>query len=250
MTLRRVVPVFVALILVALPGAAAGQKVDEERVAALESRIEALETQLEDMQSKLTAIEDLTLRDQRANEALAELNRQYNAGNHVAAKELLDAFQTQYAGTEAAKSAARMARELQVIGKPAPAEVNATQWYAGENVAKLDMSSGTTLVVFFEEWCPHCKREVPKMEATYEKYAAKGLNLMACTKVTKSATDDKVRDFVAANNLQFPVFKENGQLSEYFNVSGIPAAAVVKDGRIIWRGHPANISDAMIEGWL
>ena len=80
--------------------------------------------------------------------------------------------------------------------------------------------------------------------------ADQGLNLMAATKVTKSSTEEKVQSFVDTNNLQFPVFKEDGRLSQYFNVSGIPAAAVVKDGKVIWRGHPANISDEMLAGWL
>jgi thiol-disulfide isomerase/thioredoxin len=250
MTLRRVFPLFVALVVAALPAAAAGKKVDEERVAALESRIAELEAQLGDVMTKMAEIEDLAMRDQRAEEAAQELTRLYNSGDHVAAKELLTKFQKEYAGTEAAKRSARMARELQVIGKPAPAQVNATTWYAGESVANLDLASGTSLVVFFEEWCPHCKREVPKMQATYEKFADKGLNMMACTKVTKSSTEEKVQSFVETNNLQFPVFKEDGKLSQYFNVSGIPAAAVVKDGKIVWRGHPANISDAMLAGWL
>ena len=250
MTLRRAFPLFVALALAALPAAAAGKKVDEERVTALESRLEALEKQLGDMQSRMTEIEDLALRDQRAEEASKELTRLYNAGDHLAAKELLDTFQKDYAGTEAAKRATRIAGELQVIGKPAPAQVTATQWYAGESAANLDLASGTALVVFFEEWCPHCKREVPKMQATYDKFSGQGLNVMACTKVTKSATDEKVQEFVTTNNLQFPVFKEDGNLSQYFGVSGIPAAAVVKDGKIIWRGHPANITDAMLASWL
>ena len=38
-------------------------------------------------------------------------------------------------------------------------------------------------------------------------------------------------------------------MSQHFNVSGIPAAAVVKDGKIVWRGHPARLTDEMIQGW-
>lgn len=250
MSLRRVLVWTIVCGLAVLPAAAA-KKVDEERVAALEARIETLETRLEEMQSKVEEIEDLAMRDQRANEAFVELTRLYNQGNHVEAKAALDEFQTKYAGTDAAKRAARIARELAVIGKPAPADVVATQWYAGEQSANLDLAeAGTTLVVFFEEWCPHCKREVPKMQETWQKFGDRGLNLLAATKVTKSSTDEKVRGFVEAHGLQFPVFKEDGQLSRYFNVSGIPAAAVVKDGKVVWRGHPANLTDPMIEGWL
>lgn len=248
MTVRRFIPLLLALGLVAAP-AAAGKS--DERVAELEGRIETLEKQISELQGKITKIEELATRDQRAQEAYAKISQLYAQGNHMEAKTELDAFQKEFAGTEAAKQAVRIARELAVIGKPAPAQVNAAKWFAGESEANLDIAGdGTTVVVFFEEWCPHCKREVPKMEQTWEKFGPKGLNLLACTKVTKSATDDKVATFVQAHNLTFPVFKEDGQLSQYFNVSGIPAAAVVKDGKIVWRGHPANLSDQLIESLL
>ena len=47
-----------------------------------------------------------------------------------------------------------------------------------------------------------------------------------------------------------PIAKEGGAYSSVFNVSGIPAAAIVKDGKIIWRGHPARLDKTMLEGLL
>jgi hypothetical protein len=35
-----------------------------------------------------------------------------------------------------------------------------------------------------------------------------------------------------------------------FNVSGIPAAAVVKDGVVVWRGHPARLNNDILTGML
>jgi hypothetical protein len=59
-----------------------------------------------------------------------------------------------------------------------------------------------------------------------------------------------VRSFVTEKGVQYPVAKENGSLSSHFGVSGIPAAAVVKNGKVIWRGHPARLSEAMLKSWL
>ena len=42
----------------------------------------------------------------------------------------------------------------------------------------------------------------------------------------------------------------DGSLSQYFNVGGIPAAAVVKDGKVVWRGHPARLSEQMLKDWI
>ena len=58
-------------------------------------------------------------------------------------------------------------------------------------------------------------------------------------------------DFIAENKVTYPIAKEQGdEMSKAFNVSGIPAAAVVKNGTVVWRGHPARLDDAKISGWL
>ena len=47
----------------------------------------------------------------------------------------------------------------------------------------------------------------------------------------------------------YPTAKEKGDLSEYYGVRGVPAAAVVKGGKVVWRGHPSRINDKMLESW-
>ena len=111
------------------------------------------------------------------------------------------------------------------------------------------MSDGSaTMLVFWEEWCPHCKREVPKIEGMHTKYKARGLNVVGLTKVTRSSTDEKVTSFMQEKGVTYPVAKEDGDnLSKRFGVRGVPAAAIVQAGKVVWRGHPARISDGMIE---
>ena len=61
------------------------------------------------------------------------------------------------------------------------------------------------------------------------------------------------RDFLAfmtERKVGYPVAKENGKTARYFNASGIPAAAVVKDGKIVWRGHPAKLNPQLLKTWL
>jgi hypothetical protein len=85
-----------------------------------------------------------------------------------------------------------------------------------------------------------------------EKYKSKGLGIIALTKVTKSATEESVEAFIKDSKLTFPVGKEpeGGPLSAAYAVSGIPAAALVKDGKVIWRGHPARLTDELLEQML
>ena len=116
----------------------------------------------------------------------------------------------------------------------------------------LDLGAGkATLVVFWEVWCPHCKSEVPKLQATYTKYQGKGLQMVGLTKETKGATEEQVKAFVKEHSVTYPIAKEAGQeTSEYYGVKGIPAAIVIKDGKVVWRGHPARITDAMLDKFV
>ena len=74
--------------------------------------------------------------------------------------------------------------------------------------------------------------------------------MVGLTKMSRNKSKEEVMSFLQDKKVSYPIAKENGKLSSHFNVSGIPAAAVVKDGKIVWRGHPARLDDAKLEGWL
>jgi thiol-disulfide isomerase/thioredoxin len=210
-----------------------------ERVAGLEKEITALKKNLPPGQAQ----------EQAASAALQEINSLLRAGNTDQAKTDLKAFMAEYGNTNVGKQAQRLVQELSVVGKDSPADWGIAKWFQGESDINL-AGDGTTMVVFWETWCPHCAREVPKLEKLYADYRGKGLQVIGVTKVTRSSTDDKVSEFLTERSVTYPVAKENGELSRYFAVAGIPAAAVVKDGKIVWRGHPAQLTNQMLEGWL
>ena len=59
-----------------------------------------------------------------------------------------------------------------------------------------------------------------------------------------------VQDFLAQSKVNYPIAKVGNSLATYFSIGGIPAAAVVKNGKVVWRGHPVRISDKMLKDWL
>ncbi|MCA9566904.1 MAG: TlpA family protein disulfide reductase [Myxococcales bacterium] len=189
--------------------------------------------------------------DQEAEKAAAQILKDANTAfeemRFDETREKLAELNEKFPTTRAARAAKRIEDELEVIGKDA-GSLEVDMWYQGET----SMADGdATLLVFWEVWCPHCKREVPKVEATYTKYKGAGLNIVGLTKQTRDVTEDQVKEFIASNNITYPIAKEAGQaMSTRFGVKGIPAAAVVKDGKVVWRGHPARITDQMIEGWV
>ncbi len=225
-----------------------------EKVNALEQRIATMErnltTQLSRISQQLAAGGAANpAMEAEAKTALAAVNQLIASGNSAKAKADMTEFMKKYGNTQAAKSARRTYQELQVVGKDVPADWGIEKWFQGESDVDL-ASDGTTLLVFWEVWCPHCKREVPKMQAMYDKLGAEGLQIVGLTKVNRSATEEGVTAFMTEKNMTYPVAKETGSLSAYFNVSGIPAAAVVKDGKVVWRGHPARLTEAMLKDMM
>jgi thiol-disulfide isomerase/thioredoxin len=221
----------------------------EARITELEAKVAAQQATIDKLSAGGGAAGGAV--DAEAEKAAAQLIRDASDAmrqlNYDVAKTKLAELKAKYPTTRAARSAEQLEQQLAVIGKPV-SDLAVEKWYTSNQTTFNDGKA--TLVVFFEEWCPHCKREVPKLTETYSTYNSKGLNMVGLTKITKSSTEEKVVAFVKDNNLNYPIAKEDGKLSEAFAVQGIPAAAVVKGGQIVWRGHPAQITPEMIDGWI
>jgi len=223
---------------------------------ATADRVKALEEKVTDLTEKVETLEKsggkAAPKDEKAEKAAASLyeaiGKAVRSGDTDGAKAKLAEMKKKYSNTTAYRRARKIERELEVIGKGAPASLDVEKWYTSES--KIDFASDTpTLLVFWEIWCPHCRREVPELQKTWDKYKGK-IQMVGLTKLSRSATEEKVTEFIKDNKVTYPTAKENGDLSKHFNVSGIPAAAVVKGGKIIWRGHPGRLNDSMIDGWL
>jgi thiol-disulfide isomerase/thioredoxin len=241
-----------ALLLVALSGCASQDQVKklEDRIAELEKKQTAMPAARPGTgpgQNPIQGSGD-PAKEEAARNLYTQIQEMVGKGDIDGAKTKMTELSTNYGDTTTAKRAQSLNAELSVVGKPAPPELTVEKWFQGQG--DVNIAKGATLVVFWESWCPHCKREVPKLEETYEKYKGKGFQIVGLTKVTKSSTEEKVQEFITEQKVTYPMAKETGTMSDYFAVSGIPAAAVIKDGKVVWRGHPGRLTDEMINGWL
>ena len=66
--------------------------------------------------------------------------------------------------------------------------------------------------------------------------------MVGLTTFSRNKTEDEVGAFLKEKKVTYPVAKHDGKINDTFKVGGIPAAALVKDGKIIWRGHPSGMS--------
>ena len=107
--------------------------------------------------------------------------------------------------------------------------------------------------MFFEEWCPFSQNAIPRVEKTYRQYRGQGLDVIGFTKVSRSSTDDAIRQLLADKDISFAAVKENGRLWNYFNCQGTPSFRLLHDGYLIWENelnYSFPIPIRMVEGML
>jgi len=235
----------VALLAVALVGAGCTDRALEKRVSDLEARVAELEQPPGNAPPAPTAPSPDEV---AAGNLLRDAQLAMDNGDFDTAKAKLAELLDKYPTSRAAKMAERTRQEVDVVGKDA-APLRVEHWFQG---TEADAKGGKAqLLVFWEVWCPHCRREVPGLVDTYAKFHPKGLSIVGLTKQTRDVTDQQVSDFINENHLNFPIAKEkDGAMSTAYGVEGIPAAAIVKNGKVVWRGNPGKLTDAVLEGFL
>jgi thiol-disulfide isomerase/thioredoxin len=247
----------IPLLLLAILAAPALAAPPEEETPSVDARLEALQQGIERLEKRMATLEKQVAalaeqspqREKSAAARLSEIRRMAQMGKFDEAKKAAADFRKTFGNTNTAKQGARYLAELDVVGKEAPPKIAADPWFLGEG--EVDTTAGkATLLIFWEEWCPHCRREVPRVQNLHETFAAQGLQVVGLTKLSRGVTEEKFRGFIEQQKLTYPIGKEDGELSRQFNVSGVPAAAVIKGGKVIWRGHPGYLRPEMVREWL
>ena len=86
-----------------------------------------------------------------------------------------------------------------------------------------DLKGTIVLVNFWATWCPPCRKEMPDLQALYDKYKDRGL-------VVLSISDEeaaKVSHFITEGGIRYPVLLDPGRkVNDAFAVEGIPKSFV------------------------
>ncbi len=250
------VPGLVASVVLSLvaagPVAAQSAEATTQRLDDLSRRVEALERAAAGSKAAPApglAAKGIEPTQKEAIALYADVDRLIAQGKMDEARKSMAAFEQAHPNTQASAWMRSLAGEMAVIGKPAPATWSIDKWFQGEGDVVLD-GQRPTVLVFWEEWCGVCKNEAPRIQKLWDAHRAEGLQVIGVTRVYQTSTDESVSKFLADAKLTYPVAKETGALTTYFEVKPIPAAAVVKGGKIVWRGHAMRLTDEILKLWL
>jgi peroxiredoxin len=104
-------------------------------------------------------------------------------------------------------------------------DLHGKSWTLGDLRAKV------VVVNFWATWCPPCRKEMPDLDALYNRFKAQGLVVLAISDEDAA----KVRPFIAERRVAYPVLLDPGRkVNELFRVEGIPKTFVYdRDGRMV-----------------
>lgn len=133
------------------------------------------------------------------------------------------------------------ASEDRFIGQPGP-ELQVEHW-----ISEAPDTDGKFLLVdFWATWCGPCVRAIPHMNdlhaAFKDQLAIVGISREGQATVEQMKTP--VMDYYSAIDTQ-------GRMGSHFQVRSIPHIVLMAPDRtVLWKGHPARLSQAQLEAFL
>ena len=87
------------------------------------------------------------------------------------------------------------------------------------------------LVNFWATWCPPCRKEMPDLQALYERFTDQGFVILSIS----DEEIDKVQPFITERHITYPVMLDPGRkVNELFQVEGIPKSFIYdREGKLV-----------------
>ena len=147
----------------------------------------------------------------------------------------------------AVKSLQSALKQLEFIGKPAPA-ISAEKWLNSTPLTLEALKGNVVIIDFWAPWCPPCRKVIPTLAKDFNELKDKGLVVIGFTKLYGSYRDDTqnkgkveaevektlIQGFVERNGLKYPIaIAASGEAFDKYGVSGIPTMVFIdKAGNI------------------
>jgi peroxiredoxin len=101
----------------------------------------------------------------------------------------------------------------------------------GKTWALHDLRGKVVLVNFWATWCPPCRKEMPDLDALYQKFKDQGLVVLAISDEDAA----KVKPFLTERPVTYAILLDPGRkVNDVFHIDGIPKSFVYdREGKLV-----------------
>lgn len=137
------------------------------------------------------------------------------------------------------------ATQVALLGQPAP-EIEVVDWVLGEPTSLAGERGRVVLLEFWAHWCRPCLTMFPRLRDLHERYAERGLTVLALTRYggapaglppdqqaeLRSRERVTIEQAVADRGLSFGVgIAPDGRVRQQYGATGLPSLALIgRDG--------------------
>jgi peroxiredoxin len=101
----------------------------------------------------------------------------------------------------------------------------------GKSWTFSELRGKVVLLNFWATWCPPCRKEMPDLEALYNRFKDEGLMVLAISDEDAA----KVRPFISERQVTYPILLDPGRkVNDLFQVEGIPKTFIYdREGKLV-----------------
>ena len=116
---------------------------------------------------------------------------------------------------------------------------------SGKTWTFSELRGKVVLVNFWATWCPPCRKEMPSLEALYERFSAKGFVVLGISDEEAAKVDPFIRD----RKITFPVLLDSDRkVNDMFVVEGLPMSFVYdREGKLVTQAMDMRTQNQFLE---
>ncbi len=114
----------------------------------------------------------------------------------------------------------------------------------GDEISLSELHGKPVLLFFWTTSCPYCEDQYPRIQGFYDDYN----DSLAVFSVNLGASAQLINAYLADRDLTFPCLMADGDFQSAYAVSAVPHALLMDaDGMVSFNGHPAYLSDQLLQ---
>jgi thiol-disulfide isomerase/thioredoxin len=140
---------------------------------------------------------------------------------------------------------------MAAVGDVIPQEKLPVVWFAGEQPQAWP-NDDLWIFECWATWCGPCIRAIPHMEELWKTYQSKGVKMVGVN-VERNKSQAQLKEFFSKQRVP-PTYNQahdfDNRFADQLKIIGIPFAVAVRNGKIVWQGHPMSLKPATIDTLL